>query len=471
MNKIKDFLIVIIGIMAGVLIMSLMGFFSIISIVLNFILMPFIAIFQLLFIVPFVYFKIKKPLEEDLREIDINSLEVKVRREIEKKIFIYELRGFEPLSILESQIEDNDRGYIQVMINKELGVSLALFYGVFTDKYARYKEIDIEYITFEFENLDKELIQITNHKGNKLPSPNGINQYFIDFEDDVSFQELILDISKKGMIDKNSKYLTRVQNNVLKTTQEDTITQRDYLLELGYFIKNRDYLTLSIKASFASIFKEMYPLNELFNVIEHRKSKKYFDSKEIFLDNYDETIEEEYYKNINNLKSLREYFKTNKKYIEISKKHQIEKIKFTFYGDYDDFIESQLDIIRIDIKLTAQKKLSNHRCLYSNYQININNEDEQSFIYYDEIDIDLDKCEKIDFITQIDKCVEIKKIQNVIRNRYKEAIIAEISLEILDNRLSYIAVIYKLEIDEEPVEIYLDAITAKFFLEKAHKDY
>ncbi|MFK5975463.1 MAG: chemotaxis protein [Sulfurovum sp.] len=87
--------------------------------------------------------------------------------------------------------------------------------------------------------------------------------------------------------------------------------------------------------------------------------------------------------------------------------------------------------------------------------------DEQSSIYYDEPDIHIYKCEKINFITQLDKCAEIKKIQNVIRRRYKKAIIAEIALEVFEDRLSYIAFVYKLEIDEEPVEIYLDAITAK----------
>ncbi|MFK5974972.1 MAG: hypothetical protein QM493_00565, partial [Sulfurovum sp.] len=250
MNKIKGFLNIFIGVVVWIL-MILVG---IIFYTLILILIAFIVIFQLLFFVPFLYFKTKRPLEEDLREIDINSIEIKVRREIEKKIFIYELEGFEPLSMLETQVDDS-RGYIQVMINQEFGVSLTLFYAVFQDKYSKYKDIKIEYLTFEFENLDKELIQITNHKGNKLPSPNGINQYFIDFEGDVSFQELMLDISKRGMINKSSKSLVRVQNNTLKLTKENTITQRDHLLELGYFIRKRDYLTLSLKASFLSIFK------------------------------------------------------------------------------------------------------------------------------------------------------------------------------------------------------------------------
>ncbi|MEA2027814.1 MAG: hypothetical protein U9N49_02410, partial [Campylobacterota bacterium] len=230
----------------------------------------------------------------------------------------------------------------------------------------------------------------------------------------------------------------------------------------------KNYLILSLKASFASVFKEMFPLKELFNYIEYKKSEKYFDSKEIFLDDYNDEIikEEQHNKKINNLKSLREYFNQNNRYIKISKHYRIEKINFNFYEEYDDFVEPQLDILQIEISLTAKKELSNNRCLYSNYEININNQDDQPFIYYDATDIRIYKCEKIDFVTQIDKCVEIKKIQNVIRHRYKESIITEISLEMFDNRLSYIAIVYKFKIDEEPVEMYIDAITAEFLFEK-----
>ncbi|MEA2029647.1 MAG: hypothetical protein U9N49_11820, partial [Campylobacterota bacterium] len=214
MNSIKSFFLIFIG----VVVWLFMILANIVFFILSFIVIPIIAIFQLLFVVPFVYINTRQPLEDDLREIDINSIEIKVRREIEKKIFIYELMGFEPLSILESQVDDKSKIYLQVMINHELGVSLALFYGVFKDKYSKYKEIELEYLSFEFENLNKELIQVTNNRRNKLPSPKGIHQYFIDLEYDDSFQELILDISQKGMINKNSKSLARLQDDVLKST-------------------------------------------------------------------------------------------------------------------------------------------------------------------------------------------------------------------------------------------------------------
>jgi len=409
----------------------------------------------------------KRPFEEDIREIDINSLEIKVRREVEEKIFIYELMGFEPLSLLESSVDNKSRGYVQVMINRKLGILLSLVYGIFANKYSKYTDIEIEYLSFEFENLDKELIHITNHKGNKLPSQNFIKKYFIDFEDDFSFQSLILDISKSGMIDKNSVYIATIQDNVLKSTKVDTIIEKDFLLQLGYFIKKRDYLTLSIKASCSSIFKEIYPLKLFFNNIEKQKSKIYFESKGIFLEKYYDVSEsEEYDKKIKNLKDLKKYFNTNKKYIEISKKYQLEKIEFSFYEEFDDLIESKLDILQIDIELTAKKELSNNRCLYNYYRININNEEQTSSIFYDKAEIYINKCQKIDVIANLDNCVEIKKIQSIIYRKYKESIIKEISLAMFDNRLSYIASIYKSEIEEETLNIYLGAITAKIFLEE-----
>jgi len=430
-----------------------------ISHLVEFIFIAFIIFFQLFVFVPLIYFKTKRPIEENIQEINIHSLERIVGRNIEKKIFTYELRGFKPLSLLELPIDTKSKIYLQVMTNTNLNVSLALFYGVNIDKDLKFREITIEYVVFEFEDINKKLIQITNNIGNKLPTSNGINQYFINDDDFLS--ELILDISKKGLINKNSDTFLRIQNNVLLSTQEDSINQRDYLLKLNYFIQKGDYITLSIKASFTSTFKETYPLNKFFNFLESEKSKKYFESKEIFLDSYsDESFREENYdKKINSLKTLEEYFNTNNKYLEIAKQHQIEKIQFTFDDDFDD-------IIHISIEFTAQKKVSKNRCLYSNTQININNENKKTLIYYEERDIRLYKYERLNPIIGIDKCVEIKQIQKRIHNQYKEASIVEISLEMFDNTLSYIVLVYKLKIDKEPITIYLNAITGKILREE-----
>jgi hypothetical protein len=420
--------------------------------------------------VPFTYFKVKRPLEEDLREIDINSIDRKFRRPIEKKIFSYELMGFKPLAILESKVDEENKIYCQLMIHNTLGISLALFYSVKVEKNSKYKEIEKEYLVFEFENSNQDLIQITNNKGMKFPTRKGIYTYFIDFEEDVSFDALILDISKKGLINKQSDTLIKIQNNPLEATKKDSINERDYLLKSKYFIQKENHLTISIKASLALVFKEIYPLNKFFNFLETKKSKKYFGNNEIFLDSYyDENFTEtKYDKKINNLKTLKEYFNTNKRYIEIFKKYEIKKIRFSFYDKIDDSIEENLEIIHIDIELTAQKKISNNRCLYSNYQININNENEneKSFLYYNQDDIRLYKYKEINPIIEVNNCVEIIKVQEVIYHKYKEASIVEISLEIFDNNLSYIALVYKLKIDEEPVKIYLDALTAKILVEK-----